>query len=428
MVTEKSLSSQQKAPTRTPQATARLAWRILTAASVCFLLLCALVGYGLWRFRASIMGPRTGSTLRAETNSVSQIHAGEVQAIAIPRQQPIPLREGETVQVGAGSPAGVNAYVTLWDGSTLQLFADTRITFTRLHSTLYSPASKDILLDMPAGQMLVGAALPGEYQQVDFAVRISDQVLITLEPGGSYLVRAGKRNEVAVRRGQAYVAIEQASPIVVDRGQKASLQPRGVLVEPARWQLAQNGDFAQGLTGWNPRLVTADDRNAVPATISVQEQRSAEFTGWMIELEHEGTEDLAQAILSQEINEDVDPYRSLLLQFDLQIREASLAGGGETGQIYPLNVRIRYRDAEGKDRTYIYAFYDHTAPGFKTEFPTRGEGKTTLVPHYRWWPVSLELTDDLKPLFLTGIDLFSSGNYYRVWVANISLTASLIAE
>ncbi len=414
-------------PTRSPQATARLAWLILTLSTACFLILCTLLGYGLWHLRASVTGPQGGNTLEAYTSAVSLIYAGEVRPVAVPLGKAVPLHEGETVQVEQRAPAGTAALMTLWEGSTLQLYAGTRVTLRRLQATLYSERLREVVLEVPAGRLFLGVARTGTYQEVRFVVQ-TPAVLVELVPGGNYLLRAGPETEVAVRLGEArlWVALDQP-PVRIASGEKA-LVTAGTppQVEAAQWQLLRNGDFAQGLAYWNFRSEQTADGGTVEATYLLDQQRIGEDWVWTLGLRRKGgTEDRCLAILSQKIGEDLSPYLSVRLELDLRINYQSQPGGGPLGVDYPFNVAIRYHDAQGDSRQYIYGFYDHTERGAKTDFPGT-EGEAHLVPHYRWTHISLELLDlQPRPVFLDGIDLFASGNDYESWIANVSLIARI---
>ena len=425
MATERSSSNcQTAAPARSAEHTARLAWLILSLAMVCFLLLCLLAGYGLWQFRGTIRGPQGNNTLEAYNAPVFRIYAGETQLIAVPEGRPVPLREGETVQIGERAPAGASALITFWDGSTAQLYAGTRLVMERLQATLYSDQVKDIALEMSSGQVLLGVAQAGRYQDSRFAIH-TPQAELEFEAGGTYLLRVGQQTEIAVRRGQVRLTFTPASePVIVSAGQKAVVvagkQPK---VEAARWQLLHNGDFALGLDGWTFRSEQTEDGGTVDAVYRLEQQMVDGQMAWVVGLERRGgLVDRCLAVLSQPLAADVSPYNSVRLEMDLKINYQSLPGGGVLGIDYPLNVRIHYRDVEGESREYVYGFYDHTNGGYKVKFPAGGE--TRQVAHYRWEHISLEILDlRPRPVLLTGVDLFASGNDYLSWVANVSLTA-----
>ncbi len=414
-------------PSRTPQATARLAWFILTLSMACFLTLCTLLGYGLWHLRASVAGAQEGNTLEAYVSAVSLVYAGEVRPIAVPLGKALSLHEGETIQVEQGAPAGTAALVTLWEGSTLQLYAGTRLTLRRLQATLYSDRLREVVLEMPAGRLLLGVARTGSYQEVRFVVQ-TPAAHVELEPGGSYLLRAEPETEVAVRLGEArlWVAPDRP-PVRIAAGEKVLVAPAiPPQVELAQWQLLRNGDFAQGLAYWHFRSEQTADGGTVEATYILDQQRVGEDWTWTLGLVRKGgTEDRCLAILSQKIGEDLSPYLSVRLELDLRIDYQSQPGGGPLGIDYPFNVTIRYHDAQGDSQQYTYGFYDHTEKGAKTDFPGT-DGEAHLVPHYHWTHISLELLDlRPRPVFLDGIDLFASGNDYESWVANVSLTARI---
>lgn len=416
---------QKVPPARGPEATARLAWTILGAALLCFLVLCGLVGYGLWRLRASAVGPQQGSTIEAFASPVYRIYAGKVEAIEVPLHRAVPLQEGETVRVGQSAPPGTDALVTLWEGSTLQLYAGTRVSLVRLQATSYSDQFQDVVLELEAGQTLLGVAQVGRYQRVQFDVLLPG-ARVELDPGGTYLLRADPRPEVAVRRGQARLQTTAAgTSTLIAAGQKVTVWPgRPLEVEPARWQLLENGDFSQEDQGWSFRSDQYGDGGDVNAVYRRIQEMVGDQVVWAIELERMGgLEDLCAAILSQEVKEDLSPYRSVRLDFDLNLRDQGLKGGGPRGEDYPFAVRIRYQDAEGRSRQYLYGFYFVTGAGAKT---TPDNGEARKFPHYRWEHVSLDLLAlQPRPVLLNGVDLMASGQDYRSWVANVSLTAAL---
>jgi hypothetical protein len=160
----------------------------------------------------------------------------------------------------------------------------------------------------------------------------------------------------------------------------------------------------------------------VDANFLLEQQQVGEEMAWAAGLERlGGIEDRCQAILSQEIDEDLSPYQSLRLDFDLRINYQGLPHSGPTGEDYPFIARFRYLDAEGTGRVYFFGFY-YRAEGDSEAEPAHGEA--ILFPHYRWQHVSLDLSQLQPPLvFLEGVDLLASGQDYRSWVTNVSLIA-----
>jgi hypothetical protein len=204
VTTEPVWSFRQMAPSRSREATARLAWIVLGIACIGSFLLCGLIGYGIWHFWANAMAPQSGSTLEAFAGPVSLIRAGEAQLITVPLAQFVPLHEGETVQVEPSAPPGAAALVTLWDGSTLQLYPGTRVSFARLRATRYTARQQEVRIGVATGVLLVGISPLRLYEEVSFALDLG-QALVQLEPGGSYLVHQGLVPEIAVRSGSAWI-------------------------------------------------------------------------------------------------------------------------------------------------------------------------------------------------------------------------------
>jgi hypothetical protein len=418
----------QVRPSRSAEQTARVAWTVLGLATLFCLALCGLVGYGLWRLRSSLVGPQAGNTLEAYESPVFRIYAGEVQPVEVPVQQAIPLREGETVRVGESAPPGPDALVTLWESSTLQLFAGTRVSLERLQATIYSDQSQDVVLELSAGQVLLGVTQIGRYEQAHFVVSLPG-ARAELAPGGTYLLRAGPVTEVAVRHGEARVSSSSApSTVVLTTGQKAALQAGLLSVEPAHWQLLQNGDFSQQTDGrlkdWTFRPDNYGSSSSVNATYRVIEEAVDDHVAQVIELERKGSlVDRGAAILFQDTGVDISAYTSVRLDLDVNLKRQSPPGGGAFGVDYPFAVRISYQDADGRNRQYLYGFYYYTSEGNQT---TLEDGEAKQILHSAWEHESLELLNmPVPPVLLTKIELLGSGQDYRSWVANVSLTANL---
>jgi len=197
--------------------------------------------------------------------------------------------------------------------------------------------------------------------------------------------------------------------------------------EPARWQLLENGSFDQGIKGWAWRYDQYGDNNSENAVYHLIQEMVDDQVVWAVELLRKGgTEDLCAAILSQEIEEDLSPYQSVWLDFDLNLKYQGLPGGGPRGEDYPFAVRIRYLDADGRSRQYLYGFYYYTSANNKI---TPNSGESIEVSNYRWEPIRLDLLAISPSLVrLSGIDLLASGQDYRSWFANVSLVATLANE
>ena len=145
---------------------------------------------------------------------------------------------------------------------------------------------------------------------------------------------------------------------------------------------------------------------------------------WAVGLERKGAsglQDRCKGIVSQQIGEDMSPYRSVRLEFDLRINYQSLPGGGLD---YPFIVRIDYQDEQGKNRQYLYGLYYRVHEGVDVDLADGLLGEVVRFPHYRWEHVSLELLAlQPRPVLLNGVDLLASGYDYLSWVANVSLLA-----
>ncbi len=136
----------------------------------------------------------------------------------------------------------------------------------------------------------------------------------------------------------------------------------------------------------------------------------------------EGEEGIhTETAITQQIDEDVFEYDSLILRMDARLISQSLQGGGIQSSEFPLMVRIDFIDIYGNPQFWTHGFYmvDPVA-----NWPLRDGEK---IPSFVWY--EYESPDFLNsPTFpraqtVTSIRVYASGHNYRSQVSGIELIA-----
>ena len=171
---------------------------------------------------------------------------------------------------------------------------------------------------------------------------------------GSYGIEVGKgKTLVTARAGSAklsaqgkFVDIAQA-----ERAEVVSAEPP-VGPQPAARNLMIGGDFGQGIDPawqWGNR----DEEESLLGSVDVQRVDGRTAVHFL----REGSSKHVETYLFQSINKDVTDFQSLKLSLELKLINQSLSGGGWRGSEYPLHVRVRYRDVNGSENTWVKGFY-----------------------------------------------------------------------
>jgi len=100
----------------------------------------------------------------------------------------------------------------------------------------------------------------------------------------------------------------------------------------------------------------------------------------------------------------------------VQVRSASLSGGGYLDTEYPVMFRLRYRDAVGNGQTWYRGFYYQNPERRPTD---HGE----LVPENAWTHFQLDLAElPEPPVFVYALEVLGAGHDFDALVADVQLT------
>src|SRR6266508_3232559 len=104
---------------------ARAVWAVLALSAILFLLSCSLLTYWLASTLGNLTTPHS-ATLDVRTGQLV-VHRNHIVAPELITKQTT-LNEGDDVQTGSSGAA----FITLFDGSTVQTYSDTRLRIERL--------------------------------------------------------------------------------------------------------------------------------------------------------------------------------------------------------------------------------------------------------------------------------------------------------
>lgn len=417
----------------------RRAWLSLTLGGVVFLLIVSgLVLAGTYYFRhatqpetatLSIVGG-SGALIRSPGDSDFRLITGNTT-----------LAEGDEVSTTLGTVL----WVTMFDGSTLEIAEDTVVKIERMRSSRFFNSTKHIVLRSLHGTIYVAMSPRGEYGYSEMTVR-SESAEVTMADGngsagvGSFLVEvqsldpgapegsSSQWTRAAVLRGAATLRTDDRLLRLVD-DQQVRVEEDGTIGEimSAVRELIADGSFRYGLSSWVEfhDAGQGEDAPTVSGAVElVNEWVNGESVVAVEFLRGAGDFSPAQTGIRQRIGQTLRVYSSIRLQFDLKIAAQDPPGGGAQLDQFPLVVELNYVDIIGEERQWTRRFYairdeDNPVP-LETAVP---------IDLHTWEHVIFEL-HNLSPLprQITSLVLYSSGQSYQTLVTNLSLTSSELGQ
>ncbi|MSQ27645.1 MAG: hypothetical protein EXR51_05860 [Dehalococcoidia bacterium] len=392
---------------RTPR-TGALVWMVLWIAFGVFLLSAAGAAFVAHRWVTTSMEGRPVD-LMVINGTVSLYSARLQQWVSVVADAR--LREGDRIRTDPNS----QAFVTLFDHSTVRVFPGSELEVVTSASGRFSPAQWRIDLQLNQGTAHLGVAPAFEWERA-FTIRLG-QARALLEEGGYTLTAEGGKSGLRVGDVGGASVIASGAEFHVRSGQRMDFDKRGATGPIAeREELIRNGDFGHGIEGWQPGS-TAGFREGqdLPGSLSL----SVEDGRVQARFHRAGSRGtFYETYLFQEVGRDVGHYAELVLSLDFRLVNQSLSGGGYLGTEYPLLVRVNYRTALG-DGTALYGFYYQNDANNWTDQAIGVEQNAWI--HYSA-PVNLMALNP-RPQRILSIQAGASGWDYESVVTNISLAA-----
>lgn len=382
----------------------RLAWQVVLASFAVFVFLLASIPLGIRWYLANATTVRPAS-LQIIRGTVLYLQSGSRQEISVGNG--IELSEGDQLRTAPDS----QALVSFFDGSNLRLWPDTTLRIERVRSSSYNNNTAEIILLQRVGRSRVEVALPTtSFRQ--FEVRTPQAGARLRE--GSYGVQVDDATtDLSVRRGSASVSAADRTVEVLpgERTLAVAGQPPGQ-PRPAAANFVANGDFANALAGWQANNRNVED--GIAGDISLVEQDGRNIVRFV----RRGSGRHAETYIHQSLDRDVTDLQSLHLTLQAKIIQQSLSGGGWLGSEYPLTIRLRYRDANGNETTWVHGFYIQNEEGRPV---TNGQQVQPNV----WVPFTADLFDPNqvypRPAHVLWLELEASGWQYESMVTGVQL-------
>lgn len=409
----------------------RRAWLVLAGVSLAFAIVVAGIFAGARFYWGHATVPET-ATLQVISGDGALLRTPDDPSWRLATGTTV-VREGDDISTALGTVV----WLTMFDGSTVEVSEDTVVHVTRMRSSRFLKRTKLFVLEPQRGAVYVGMAPHGAFDYVEFTVRTSlADITMSDEEGradaGSFLfevlgdangVAGAVRVRAAVLRGAAQLRAAGAEQRLTD-GQQSIVAPDGAIgaVSSAVRELLQNGAFERGLDGWVTVQESGQRTGAAGGSVELvpEEVDGRDVTATEFLRGGEQADDNAQTGIRQRVGKTLRVYSSLLLQFDARITDQRPLGGGADLAAFPLVIKLIYVDIQGQEREWTHGYYIYADPAR----PVPAERGTWLDPN-RWQHIAFDLRS-LSPLprQITAIVVYASGSAYQTRVANISLSSS----
>lgn len=382
----------------------RFAWRVVLAGFAVFCLLLTAAPLGLRWYLRSAMSIRPAG-LEIIRGTVLYTQAGGRQETSA--NSKIRLGEGDQIRTAPDSKALVN----LFDGSNILLWPDTTLRVDRIRSSAHNGESSVIVLNQRTGHSRVEVAPPSTAAR-QFSLR-TPQVSSLLREGSYGVDVSESRSDLSVRRGSVTVTSDEQSVEVLP-GERSITGVGQAPGHPRRAadNLLVNGDFGNGLDGWQSGNRNVEDNVAGEISTIYEEGRNIVRLLRPVSTKH------AETYIHQAIDRDVSDLQSLKISLHLKLLRQSLSGGGWLGSEYPIAVHLRYRDAAGNENTWVRGFYYQNDESRPT---THGQA----VEQGTWEPYAASLFDPNQiypqPARLLWIEIEASGWEYESLVTDVQI-------
>lgn len=426
-------------PPRVVSRQTRRAWVAMTVGLLLFLgTIAGIVGLGTYYFRHATAPETAAVTVISGSGALIRAHDATDWTLIT---DDTTISEGDELSTALGTVL----WVTLFDGSTVEVSEDTVLEVARMRSSRFFDSTKHIVLRPRHGTIYVAMAPHGDYEYSELTVDARDtQVTMTDGPGrdevGSFLVEvqtftsaeAGPDDtywvRAAVLRGAATLKTEQGARRLLGNEQ-VRVDPTGAIGEktPAVRQLIADGSFNYGLSNW------VEFHDATAGESAPTRAGSVELVNDWIDGEHAVAVELSRSAsdgrsartgIRQRIGQTLRVYSSVRLEFQIKVSTQEPLGGGTNLDQFPLVVELNYVDVVGEERKWSRSFYALDDPAL----PVPNEVGSRLDVD-RWEHVIFDLRN-LSPLprQITSIVVYASGQSYRTMVTNVSLTSSELGQ
>lgn len=396
----------------------RVAWVVLWAALIVFCLLITGIPLGVRSYLLNATEDQDTLLQRIE-GTILVRESKESKPIGV-------VTESATLSPGAEVilDAAARGTLDLFERSHVTLYSNTNLELTSVEAPRFEVSDRPnrITLNLTAGLVRVGKALPGE-RQTEFQV-LTPHTTIWLEEGSYRIEVMNEATQVTVVRGVARLGTE-GSREILRQGMRTRVDLTGLPMEPqpAAQNLIENGDFQEPLSsGWLTSTVVLTSA-VTPPFVTVVEDGGRKAARLVQQQANDG--DHTEVAIQQKLDKDVRDFDRLEVALDVQLEFQSLSGGGLLSSEFPIIVRLDYKDLWGNDQFWTHGFYYQNNAGYPIATDPRGRPKGEEIPRGVWYPYEsgnlMDLLGENKPAQITGLTVYASGWNYDGFVSEIQV-------
>ena len=383
-----------------------------------------------------------------------------------------PLSENDRVLAVPQAGYGPVASVLLPDRTHIQLWAyptGADLTMRKFQVSRWSHQRQEVEFAQSAGYVRydIPSGEGQAYADMRYTVVISNDIRLTLAPGGSYSIEVPQKDarlprlsstgapllaEIAVRDGSAEIGGSASGQALVP-GQKAQIDDTGAVSGPlpAEWNLIRDGNFerymtgapADGISTWATHGfdfdLTVSDAECAAAQMTIYRTchpttPSAflcprQQTVFLAQFERQGNQSKSYGYgIEQTLDLDISEYRSLRFAMWARVISQSVPDAGVTNNECPVTVRFRFKrdgPADAPEERYI-CFYRSS---FNKPIAPAGQYVYQAVSNQAlWFRLEFDLRDPTFDLlksarYIDSIAIYGNGHDYISQVTDISLIA-----
>ncbi len=384
-----------------------LAWAVILVSFGLFCTIVVGILFGVfWYRRVATVSRPARLTIAGGTILVR----GRDQLNWVGATDDMELKEGNAVRTDETS----QALVTLLDHSVVILYSGAELELSRMACSRFDPKREWVAISQKRGKAHIGVTVTMASER-HFEIRTPHSVVSLAE--GSFTLAVDDRSTIlrVKERGEAKVSAQNLT-VDLKEGQKTEVQAGGVpsVPETAKEELVFNGDFSQGLAGWQKgNLLGFQEGFDIPGEVVTAIEDGRPVVRFS-RRESKGTH--CETYIYQEINKDVADFSVLSLSIGFKLLYQSLSGGGYMGSEYPVLVYIRYRAQEG-EAAKVYGFY------YQNESNNRTDNGVMVVDNQwqEWTGPDNLMALTPRPTQILSVQVSASGWDYQSVVNQVSL-------
>src|SRR5438477_10169617 len=168
-------------------------WFVLFTSAVLFCVLCSASGVGLYGYLVNVTRSRGGTLQLVRGTQLTILKHRQVNPEAV--QDSVKLNEGDEVTAGDDT----EAYITLFDESTIHLYFGTHLALTTLRTSRFFANAKQVNVYIDSGTAEISTPDIGEYSSASYSVE-TPHAEITVDPSSTVRVQfTGKGAEATTQ-------------------------------------------------------------------------------------------------------------------------------------------------------------------------------------------------------------------------------------